>query len=167
MDSRCSILPRALGACLLGLLLCSLPAAAAESAKGRTEVGAILDGILNSQFRRLSRVRAALFECELDDEAAKLAPNADERQRGMFEFSKAVFSASSPDIKAWLKQTASPDTERKTIEAMYSVALDAYFSGVRDGASGSLIWVDDDDKKKLCAYMVREAEEFTKLRLGE
>jgi hypothetical protein len=127
----------------------------------------MLDGVLQNEFRRITRVRAALYECGLPDDAATIAPTAAEKARGEFEFSKAVLSTESADVRAFLESTAAKQNQRHAIAAMYAVALEMYFSGVRDGASGSLIWVDDDDKKKLCAYMVREAEDFVRLRAGK
>jgi hypothetical protein len=42
-----------------------------------------------------------------------------------------------------------------------------YFSGVVYGASGGLVLVNEQDKKTLCALMLKEAENFQKLRQSE
>ena len=146
-----------------------IPAAghAADLDKGRVEVGQILDGIFNRHFRRSMRARAALHECDLDEKANELVSTQEELDRGSFEFSKEVFANQSPGLKAYLESIGITRTNSKGLDAIYAVAHLMYFSGVVYGASGGLVLVNEQDKKTLCALMLKEAENFQKLRQSE
>lgn len=164
MRDRIFVLRISLSMVLVVALLFPLPSIAVDLDKGRIEVAGILDGIFNRHFRRSMRVRAALHECKLDEQADALAPTDEERSRGVYDFTREIGESESVDVKAYVASISSAENETDTLEAIYSAALLSYFRGVLDGASGSLIWVDDDDKKKLCAYMVEEAKGFLRLR---
>ena len=136
----------------------------ADLDRGRIEVGEILDGIFNSHFRRSMRARAALHECDLDEKANELASTQEELDRGSFQFSKEVFASESADLKAYLESIGITQKNSKGLDAIYSVAHLMYFSGVVYGASGGLVLVNEQDKKTLCELMIKEAENFQKLR---
>jgi len=154
----------AAGLIFTAFLSAPVPVQAADLKKGASEMSGILDGVFNRHFRRSMRVRAALHECELDEQAAELAPTSAERDRGAYDFAKEIHESDSADVKAYMASLADDEHQSAVLKAVYAAALATYVTGVADGASGSLIWVDDDDKKKLCNYMVNEAREFLRLR---
>lgn len=129
------------------------------------ELTTTLDGILSTHFRRSMRVQAALLECGREEAATSIAPTEEEMSTAAEAFLKEVRTSSSDKLNKYLASIGESPQRTQLLESVFKNSVHAYFSGIVDGASGGFIWIDADDKVKLCDYMQREAEDFIKLRV--